>query len=249
VGDATSNGSRSRASNSRRYTEVEASTNRGGGTRGQAGADEANDSDIPALFHHAAAARTLRAMKAREFNPRRLDVRPFAETGEPIDGVEALGPFERLVALHHAEAPPDLAAPVRWSAHGELRPRRGGPPEVWLHLQGATALSMQCQRCLETVEMPLAFDRWFLFVDNERQAAELDAESEDDVLVLSRQFDLLTLVEDELLLVAPLVPRHEVCPIPVQLSVGDGEPDAPAQEQAAPPHPFAALSALRKDSC
>ena len=77
-------------------------------------------------------------MKAREFNPRRLDVRPFAETGEPIDGTEALAPFERLVALRHAEASLDTAAPVRWSAQGELRPRRGGPPEVWLHLQGNT---------------------------------------------------------------------------------------------------------------
>lgn len=120
-------------------------------------------------------------------------------------------------------------------------------------------MSQQCQRCLEGVEVPLAFDRWFLFVENERQAAELDADTEDDVLVLSRQFDLLELVEDELLLVAPIVPRHEVCPIPVKLSAGEEDLDAPApvgaaapgaaQETTATPHPFAALAALRKDSC
>lgn len=190
-------------------------------------------------------------MKAREFNPRRLDVRPFAETGEPIDGVEALGPFERLVALRHtdAEAPPDLAAPVRWSAHGELRPRHGSTPEVGLHLQGSTTLSLQCQRCLETVEVPLAFDRWFLFVDNERQAAELDADSEEDVLVVSRQFDLLTLVEDELLMVTPIVPRHEVCPTPVLLATADWHDESPAtadEPVTAVAHPFAALAALRK---
>lgn len=199
-------------------------------------------------------------MKAREFNPRRLDVRPFAETGEPIDGIEALVPFERLVALRHAEASLDTAAPVRWSAQGELRPRRGGPPEVWLHLQGSTALAQQCQRCLETVDVPLAFDRWFLFVDNERQAAELDAESEDDVLVISRHFDLLELVEDELLLVAPIVPRHEVCPVPVTLSIGDWSDESEATDSTATepaeageaassggkPNPFAALAALRK---
>ncbi|MDZ7857559.1 DUF177 domain-containing protein [Sphaerotilus sp.] len=193
-------------------------------------------------------------MKAREFHPRRLDVRPFAEAGEPIDGHAALGDFERLLALRHTEVTVDKAAPVRWSARGELRRRSGASPEVWLHLTGATALSQQCQRCLETVETPLAFERWFLFVDSERQAAELDAESEDDVLVISRQFDLLELVEDELLLAAPIVPRHEVCPTPVVLSTGDWSDDpagetseasaqAPANDK---PNPFAVLASLRK---
>ena len=209
---------------------------------------------MPALFHHPGGTRTLRAMKAREIHPRRLDVRPFAETGEPIDGSTPLGDFERLLHLRHTDAAVDTAAPVRWSAQGELRPQRSGPPEVWLYLTGSTALSQQCQRCLETVEVPLAFERWFQFVDNERQAAELDAESEDDVLVISRQFDLLELVEDELLLVAPIVPRHEVCPTPVVLSVGDWS-DAPADEtseaSAEPattdkPNPFAVLASLRK---
>ncbi|MEY4907312.1 MAG: hypothetical protein RL260_1030 [Pseudomonadota bacterium] len=196
-------------------------------------------------------------MKVRELNPRRLDVRPFAETGESIDGSEAIAPFERLVHLRHTESALDTAAPVRWSAQGELRPRHGGAPEVWLHLTGATSVSQQCQRCLEAVEVPLAFDRWFLFVDNERQAAELDADSEDDVLVISRQFDLLELVEDELLLVAPIVPRHEVCPTLVTLSAGDwsDEPASPDAETGAPateaptrdkPNPFAVLAALRK---
>ncbi|MEX8494578.1 DUF177 domain-containing protein [Sphaerotilus sp.] len=212
---------------------------------------------MPALFHRPDGTRTLRAMKAREFHPRRLDVRPFAEAGEPIDGSAPLGDFERLLQLRHTEAAPHTAAPVRWSAQGELRPRRGGPPEVWLYLTGSTSLSQQCQRCLETVEVPLAFERWFLFVDNERQAAELDAEAEDDVLVISRQFDLLELVEDELLLVAPIVPRHALCPTPVVLSVGDWS-DEPADTESEAgtasaetattdkPNPFAALAALRK---
>ena len=198
-------------------------------------------------------------MKAREFHPRRLDVRSFAEAGEPLAGRDALGGFERLLQLRDTDAALDAATPVEWRAQGELRPQRGGPPQVWLHLSGTTALSQQCQRCLEGVEVPLAFDRWFLFVENERQAAELDADTEDDVLVLSRQFDLLELVEDELLLVAPIVPRHDICPVPVQLSAGEEDlaaapsadtatPDG-TQETTAAPHPFAALAALRKDSC
>lgn len=198
-------------------------------------------------------------MKAREFHPRRLDVRSFAETGEPLAGRDALDGFERLLQLRDTEAALGTAPPVEWRVQGELRPQRGGPPQVWLHLSGATMVSQQCQRCLEDVEVPLAFDRWFLFVENERQAAELDADTEDDVLVLSRQFDLLELVEDELLLAAPIVPRHDVCPVPVKLSAGEEDLSATASAEAPPPgavrettaapHPFAALAALRKDSC
>ena len=192
-------------------------------------------------------------MKAREFHPRRLDVRSFAESGAPLEGSDVVGDFERLLQLRHTEAALDTASPVMWTARGELHPQRSGPPQVWLHLTGSTAVSQQCQRCLEGVEVPLAFDRRFLFVENERQAAELDADSEEDVLVISRQFDLLELVEDELLLVAPIVPRHEVCPVPVRLSTGEEDMGATAtgtaEETTPSPHPFAALSALRKDSC
>ena len=45
------------------------------------------------------------------------------------------------------------------------------------------------------------------FVRGEDAAAELDAESDFDVLTLTRSLDLRELVEDELLLALPLVPR------------------------------------------
>ena len=46
------------------------------------------------------------------------------------------------------------------------------------------------------------------------------------------------LIEDELLLAMPIVPRHEVCPEPLVATV-DELPDDPA------PNPFAALAALK----
>lgn len=92
--------------------------------------------------------------------------------------------------------------------------------------------------------MPLALqaERSFLFVRDEATAAQLDEELEDDVLVLPRQLDLLELVEDELILALPLVPRHETCPQPLPMSAADA--GWPAEE--AEPHPFAALAALKK---
>ena len=63
----------------------------------------------------------------------------------------------------------------------------------------------------------------------------------DDVLVISRDFDALALVEDELILSLPLVPLHEVCPETLPMSVAD-----PAFEAAAErPNPFGVLASLK----
>ena len=63
----------------------------------------------------------------------------------------------------------------------------------------------------------------------------------DDVLVISRDFDAMALVEDELILSLPLVPLHEVCPETLPMSVAD-----PAFEAAAErPNPFGVLAAMK----
>lgn len=175
----------------------------------------------------------------REFDPRRLDVEAFAREGETLQGDWPLAALERLAASAHPDAQAGEDRRVRWQCQGELRSVRGAPPQVWLHLQAATALSLECQRCLGPVPCSLDARRDFLFVHGEDTAAELDADSEDDVLALTRALDLQTLVEDELLLSLPLVPRHEVCPEELPHSASD-----PGAEEA-PPNPFAALAALK----
>ena len=99
-----------------------------------------------------------------------------------------------------------------------------------------------CQRCLGPVEAVLDADRSFLFVAGEDAAAALDADSEDDVLALTRSLDLRELVEDELLLALPLVPRHEECPEPLEVPP---DADAPVEEKK---NPFAVLAALKRDT-
>ena len=128
---------------------------------------------------------------------------------------------------------------MTWSARGEQRILRGGDAQVWLHLKAATGLPLECQRCLKPVDMPLAIERNFLFVHGEDAAAQLDAQSEDDVLALTRALDLREMVEDELLLAMPLVPRHEACAVPLRVGAIEEALDEP-------PHPFAALAALKR---
>lgn len=179
-------------------------------------------------------------MKSRPRDPHRLDVEAAARDGDELQGEWPLAELERLAACAHAEAPPGAGDRVRWHCRGEWRTVRGGAPQVWLHLRAQTALALVCQRCLGPVPTELHGERSFLFVPGEEAAAALDADAEDDVLALTRALDLQELVEDELLLSMPLVPRHEVCPQPLTSSVADPGADA------VPEHPFAALAALKR---
>ncbi len=131
-------------------------------------------------------------------------------------------------------------AVVDWQLAGSLLPVTGGEAEIWLHLQADATVSLQCQRCLQAMDDPIAVDRRFRFVRTEAEALKLDEDSEDDVLVLEPRLDVSTLLEDELILGLPIVPMHGVCPEPLPL------PQADTAMDDAAPHPFAALAALRR---
>jgi uncharacterized protein len=179
-------------------------------------------------------------MSAKPFDSSRLDVAALAaEKGEQW----GQWPLVQLVRLAESVLPEETPdAQVHWQIEGELRPVTGASPEIWLHLTAQAAVAMRCQRCLGAVGEPLDLDRWIRFVADGSQVEALDAELEDDVLVLERWMNLRDLVEDELLLALPIVPRHEVCPVPLPRPADDdvaGHPPPPA-------HPFAVLAKLRK---
>ena len=179
-------------------------------------------------------------MSSRDFDPFRLDVAAFAKAAAELEGRWPLQQFDRLAASAVADALAADAAEVDWRARGESRAMRGGESQVWLHIGARTRVPLECQRCLKHVDVPLAIERSFLFVDGEDAAAQLDADSEDDVLALTRALDLRELIEDELLLALPIVPRHPVCPVPLVAPAGD---EAVFEEK---PNPFAALAVLKR---
>jgi uncharacterized protein len=176
---------------------------------------------------------------SKEFAARRLDVKGFAEEGAALQGAEPLREHERLLAETDGRG---ASSPVTWSATGELRNPRHVHPEIWLHLQAQAVLALTCQRCLGPVDVTVAVDRDFRFVPDEEMAAAQDEESEEDVLSLARAFDLLELIEDELLMEMPLAPRHETCPVSVTMAVADEEFDSPAAQRE---NPFAVLGKLK----
>ena len=178
-------------------------------------------------------------MKSRVRDPRRLDVASAAADAATLSGELPLAEMDRLTEGGRVPAEDDR---VTWSARFDRHPVRGGDPEPRLRLTARAKVWRECQRCLEPVAVDLGVDRGFRFAADEATAAALDADSEDDVLAADRRFDLLALVEDELLLALPLVPRHQVCGQP--LSAGGAEAAA-AEGDGAATHPFAALAALK----
>lgn len=174
---------------------------------------------------------------SKEFSAARLDVRAFAQSQGHLQGQAPLSAFERLAQ----DAVQDGTGEVHWRAEGELVEQTGGDGQAWLHLHADALVPMTCQRCLATALIPLEVDRSFRFVADEASAEAEDDDSEEDLLALSREFDLLALVEDELLMELPVVPRHEACPDPVNMQSSDADFVEATQEKV---NPFAVLRGL-----
>ena len=200
-------------------------------------------------------------MRPSRHDPLRLDMAAFAADGNVLSGTWPGASLSRLAELQTAPHDSELPA-VAWQAQGERRVVPVGEPELWLTLQAQAPVWLTCQRCLQPMSAPMSLDRRLRFVQGEAQAEALDADSDDDVLALSRWMSLRELVEDELLLGLPLVPKHGVCPhplpVPMRLEAdstaddapGDGadvQPPGPAGDDLpAKPNPFAVLAALKK---
>jgi uncharacterized protein len=178
-------------------------------------------------------------MAAKPWNPLRLDLPSFAREGAHLSGEWAAADLPRFA---DGATPASDWPAVRWALQGECRERLGAEPALWVRLQLQAQASLTCQRCLKPAALPLSVDRWFHFVRDEEQAAELDVDSEEDVLVASPRFDCREWAEDELLLELPLVPMHDTCPEPLRLVAEQELAEAPAK------NPFAALAALKRHS-
>lgn len=167
----------------------------------------------------------------------------FAHAGGELQGEWPLSAMSRL--LHDAlPLSADSPAPsVAWSARGSHKTVPGGEAEIRLHLQARTALQLVCQRCLQPMIVALEVQPSLRFVRGEAQAEALDEVSDEDVLALTPTLDLQPLVEDELILALPLVPRHPICPQPLPMSAGEGDIAAGDEAENA----FAGLASLLRD--
>lgn len=186
------------------------------------------------------------------FRADRLDVAALAMADGCLKGDDLLQKYERL-KQESCRLEVDLTdeEKIAWQATGALvdSADENGKikPQVWLHVTAQTHLPQTCQRCLGEVSTLLEVERSYRFVADEATAEAQDDACEEDLLAISREFNLLALIEDELLMVLPQVPLHDVCPVQLQMAAVDDdfESGADASGVAGKPNPFAVLASLK----
>ncbi len=166
-----------------------------------------------------------------------VDTWELARLGHEQSGEATLASFSRLLDGLPAQA----ESLVQWSLVGQTDSLQ----RRFITLRADATVRLVCQRCLSEFELPLHVETRLQLVETE---AEIEAEEtgEDDPDALdqvlgSSFFDVLSLVEDELILALPYVPKHEVCPsLPKELDSSEGG-------DTGRPSPFAVLAKLKKD--
>jgi len=154
--------------------------------------------------------------------PAAIDGLAFARTAAVLKGQLGMESLPRLAQSGCSGAAVDFVLT------GEINER--GKSGLKLAVDGSVRL--QCQRCLGKLEFPLHLEVQLEFA---RSEAEITA-ADDDVerVVASGEMSVAALVEDEVLLALPMVPKHERCSAAAGLGA-DARPSA-----------FQTLAALKK---
>jgi len=160
-----------------------------------------------------------------------LDVDRLSHGGAEIDFDVPLAELPRLRAR---------IAGIGGSARGTARfGREAGFAIAELSLAGTATL--QCQRCMRAMDLPIDSTSSVALITAEAQAAEVPDELE-PVLAREGRISAGELVEEELLLALPIVPLHEEpreCAVPASAPlVAGAEPEQVSQR------PFAGLAEL-----
>lgn len=172
--------------------------------------------------------------------PERGDPLRLAELGRAYEGElepAALGRLEGLLAGGDGL--------IRYSIRFDRDDR--GRPYVAGHLEGT--LPLECQRCLKGFGLDVRRDWQVTLLAEAAEEALLD-EGEDARLVTDQGMRLAELIEDELILAVPLVPKHPAganCELP-GFDAAAAEPEEEAGPEGPEENPFAELARLKRGS-
>ena len=126
------------------------------------------------------------------------DLESLADRGVTLDGVLEIGKLARLKSLLHTDAG-SVSATLRFGQRGD----------GWLAVELVYQASVQlvCQRCLEAYRHPLDDSANVVMADEASMPATTPAGFEPFELTEGR-LQPAQLIEDELIVAIPLVPRH-----------------------------------------
>jgi uncharacterized protein len=116
-----------------------------------------------------------------------------------MEGALALGQLGR-VAEWVADPGAEVRYRIAFSREGRTRQ---------LRVEVAATLAPVCQVCLERFPLPVSGGSALVLVGSDTEAERLTAEIETLVVAPGDLIEIADLVEDELILLMPLIPRHE----------------------------------------
>jgi len=150
-----------------------------------------------------------------------LELRRMARLGETLSNIEG-----------------SIAYDLEFGRDGKRRPRIKGRIRA--------VLALQCQRCLEQLDYPVETGFDLTVIETVEEAGRLSDEAE-PVLATDGRIGLRELLEDELLLAIPQVPRHDPAVCAVDVEAMESVPPASQSPQKATneANPFAVLSGLK----
>jgi uncharacterized protein len=166
-----------------------------------------------------------------------IDSLKFAADGGCITGKLALSSLPRLADV--------LVHQTGWLECELSGYRDEGKSDVGfgLRLRVSGRLGLHCQRCLAEVDFECAVDSSLLLIAPGAEWPEDELESDDhDAIPASRELSVRELVEEEVLLALPIVPRHADC-LPPAVVAGAGSEVGSETDRSSP---FAALAGLKK---
>jgi uncharacterized protein len=166
--------------------------------------------------------------------PPHVDPRKLADRGASLEGTLPLSKFERLAAQLVDDA---------GEVHARFDFERDELGAVVVRSVLETEVRMVCQRCLEVAALPIRGDYTYVVV-RQGDGDQSVPKAYDALEVGEDPLDLLTLVEDELLLALPIVPVHD--PEDCQQPAGLDEPE-PNEDEEAKANPFSVLAQLKRD--
>lgn len=165
--------------------------------------------------------------------PNKIDPWQLAANSERLDGDLALAGMPRLAVLNRA----DGRASVSLTAGVDERGRR------FIEGRLRADLELVCQRCLGPLRLPLDVAVCLGLIRSEMEIERLHDRYE-PLLAPDGEIAVADLVEDELLLALPQIPRHEdlrECEANGYLATGEATPDAERRR------PFSVLASLLPD--
>ena len=146
--------------------------------------------------------------------PKSIDVFLCCRTERVFEGIAKLSQFPRLAQEVSIFAEPETLN-LHWQVNANqqiLNQQR----YATLRLKIRTTLKLECQRCMEMLEWPVVIECERVLVkqtsDLEKAEVHLSEFDQFEILLANHHFNLLELIEDEVLLSIPFAPKHSVCP-------------------------------------